>query len=83
MNKLLKLIWQSIEEIKQQPQSQIAFMGGVKEWYRSTSCSLYYDETVAAIKTAGYKYPNSDSVWEKAVQVKDEIVREKLSWIAL
>ncbi|MFR0508777.1 hypothetical protein ACLUYE_05875 [Limosilactobacillus reuteri subsp. suis] len=79
----IEIDMQQIEEIKQQPQSQIAFMGGVKEWYRSTSCSLYYDEIIAAIKIAGYKYPDSDSVWEKAERVKDEIVREKLSWIAL
>lgn len=90
LDKMKQYLWSSIEinmhdieEIKRQPQSQIDFMGGVKEWYRSTSCSLYYDEIVAAIKIADYKYPDSDSVWEKAERVKDEIVREKLSWIAL
>ncbi|MDD7005870.1 MAG: hypothetical protein PUH11_04340 [Bacilli bacterium] len=83
LEQAIKINMKSLEEIKQQPQSQIAFMGGVKEWYRSTSCSLYYDEIIAAIKIAGYKYPDSDSVWEKAERVKDEIVREKLSWIAL
>lgn len=83
LEQAIEINMQSLEEIKQQPKSQIEFMGGVREWYRCTGCSNYYKEIVQAIKTAGYKYPDSDSVWEKAEQVKDEIVREKLSWIAL
>ena len=79
----IEIDMQQIEEIKQQPQSQINFMGGVKEWYRITGCSNYYNEIVQAIKSAEYKYPDSDSVWEKAERIKDEIVREKLSLIQL
>ncbi|MCI7714763.1 MAG: hypothetical protein MSL49_05570 [Lactobacillus johnsonii] len=79
----IEIDMQQIEEIKQMPQSQIDFMGGVAEWYATTGCSNYYKEIVQAIKSAEYKYPDSDSVWEKAERVKDEIVREKLSWIAL
>ncbi|MCC4467340.1 hypothetical protein [Limosilactobacillus reuteri] len=79
----IEIDMQQIEEIKQQPQSQINFMGGVKEWYRSTGCSNYYNEIVQAIKSAEYKYPDSDSVWEKAEKIKDEIVREKLSLVQL
>ena len=37
LEQAIKINMKSLEEIKQQPQSQIAFMGGVKEWYRSTS----------------------------------------------
>lgn len=79
----IEINMQQIEEIKQQPKSQIELMGGVKEWYRCTGCSNYYKEIVQAIKSAEYKYPDSDSVWEKAERIKDEIVREKLSLIQL
>ena len=79
----IEIDMQQIEEIKQQPQSQIDLMGGVKEWYRSTGCSNYYNEIVQAIKSAEYKYPDSDSVWEKAERIKDEIVREKLSYLSI
>ena len=79
----IEIDMQQIEEIKQQPKSQIDVMGGVKEWYATTGCSSYYTEIVNAIKFAGYKYPSSDSVWGKAIQVKDEIVREKLSYLSI
>lgn len=83
LEQAIKINMKSLEEIKQQPQSQIDLMGGVKEWYRSTGCSNYYKEIVQAIKSAEYKYPDSDSVWEKAERIKDEIVREKLSLVQL
>lgn len=79
----IEIDMQQIEEIKQQPKSQIDVMGGVKEWYATTGCSSYYTEIVNAIKSAEYKYPDSDSVWEKAERIKDEIVREKLSLVQL
>ena len=79
----IEIDMQQIEEIKQQPKSQIDVMGGVKEWYATTGCSSYYTEVVNAIKSAEYKYPDSDSVWEKAERIKDEIVREKLSLVQL
>ena len=79
----IEIDMQQIEEIKQQPKSQIDVMGGVKEWYATTGCSSYYTEIVNAIKSAEYKYPDSDSVWEKAERIKDEIVREKLSYLSI
>ena len=83
LKQVIEINFDYIEEIKQQPQSQIDLMGGVKEWYRSTGCSSYYTEIVNAIKFAEYKYPDSDSVWEKAERIKDEIVREKLSYLSI
>lgn len=83
LEQAIEINMQSLEEIKQQPQNQIDFMGGVREWYRCTGCSNYYKEIVQAIKLAEYKYPDSDSVWEKAERIKDEIVREKLSYLSI
>ena len=83
LKQVIEINFDYIDEIKQMPQSQIDFMGGVAEWYATTGCSSYYTEIVNAIKFAGYKYPDSDSVWEKAERIKDEIVREKLSLVQL
>lgn len=83
LEQAIEIDMQGIEELKMRPLSQIRFMGGVKEWYACCGYSNYYYETVAAIKVAGYKYPVSDSVWEKAVQVVNKIVREKLSLIEI
>ena len=83
LKQVIEINFDYIDEIKQMPQSQIDFMGGVAEWYATTGCSSYYTEVVNAIKFAGYKYPDSDSVWEKAERIKDEIVREKLSLVQL
>lgn len=83
LKQVIEINFDYIDEIKQMPQSQIDFMGGVAEWYATTGCSSYYTEIVNAIKFAGYKYPSSESVWEKAIQVKDEIVREKLSYLSI
>lgn len=83
LKQVIEIDFDYIDEIKQMPQSQIDFMGGVAEWYVATGCSSYYTEIVNAIKFAGYKYPSSGSVWAKAIQVKDEIVREKLSYLSI
>ena len=83
LKRVVEINFDYIDEIKQQPQSQIDLMGGVKEWYATTGCSSYYTEIVNAIKFAEYKYPDSDSVWEKAERIKDEIVREKLSYLSI
>ena len=83
LKQVIEINFDYIDEIKQQPQSQINLMGGVKEWYATTGCSSYYTEIVNAIKFAEYKYPDSDSVCEKAERIKDEIVREKLSYLSI
>lgn len=70
-----------IEKLKQQPQSQIDFMGGVAMWYRLTGCSSYYQECVAAIKHAGYKNPDSDRTWETVTKLKDKVVAWKLAML--
>lgn len=83
LKQVIEINFDYIDEIKHQPQSQIDLMGGVKEWYATTGCSSYYTEIVNAIKFAEYNYPDSDSVWEKAERIKDEIVREKLSYLSI
>lgn len=70
-----------IEKIKQQPQKQLDFMGGVAAWYKGSGCSNYYDECRHAIEYAGYRYPDSDRTWETAESEKNKVVEHKLAML--
>ena len=58
LKQVIEINFDYIDEIKQMPQSQIDFMGGVAEWYATTGCSSYYTEVVNAIKFAGWSPVN-------------------------
>lgn len=66
-----------IEKIRNYSDEEIQCMGGVKSWYLDC-CAATHDEIKAAIEYAGYKYPNSDSVWARAIEECKKITEAKL-----
>lgn len=75
--KNVEIDMQAIARIKQYPDKQVAFMGGVHSWYMSC-CAAKYDELKKGIEYAGYKYPDSDSVWERAIGACKLVTSQKL-----
>ena len=67
----------AIQQIKSYPAKQISLMGGVKSWYVDC-CAATYDQLKAGIAYAGYKYPDSDSVWTKAIEACKSVTADKL-----